>query len=272
MDREPKYLTKNAKEGDIYYFVIDQRYYFLKIVKIVKDKTLFEYFVVIFEKSYSKLPENNDDVDFRNIYKIKYKPKKHLLYILYTTETSELKIDRFDGAYRYKDKYDFHYWAKENDKNEYNPKIILDSSDTLHFGEVKPTDENGIMLFAESAKIGYLFDRIENDIKHKNKKIQKISPKYFPHWTDDVEVDIIIKMEKLFDKYLDECKKIDVEKALKKCVKSINKLNEKEYFIYTIEAEDIFDKIFEITKQYPVDESVVEKIIEENREWQMDMI
>ena len=267
MDKEPKYLTKNAKEGDIYYFVIDKRYYFLKIAKIVKDKALFKYFIVVFEKSYSKLPASSDDVDFKSIYKIKYKPKNHLLHIMYTTDTSEIKIDRNDIAYENKDKYDFHYWANENDKGEYNPKIIFDSSDTFHFGEVEIEDENGIRLLADSAKVGYLFGRIEEDLKHKNKKMLKISPKYFPHWADDVEVDIIIKMEKLFDKYLEECNKIGVEKALKKCVKSINKFNEKEYFIYTIESENIFDKIFEITKPFSIDESVIEKIIEENREW-----
>jgi hypothetical protein len=74
-------------------------------------------------------------------------------------------------------------------------------------------------------------------------------------------------MEKLFDKYLDECSKNGVEKALKKCVKSINKLDESEHFIYTIEAEDIFDKIFEVTEPFKVDESVITKVIEENREW-----
>jgi hypothetical protein len=32
-------------------------------------------------------------------------------------------------------------------------------------------------------------------------------------------------------------------------------------------AEDIFNKIFEVTEPFKVDESVITKIIEENRGW-----
>jgi hypothetical protein len=265
MDMEPKYLTENAKAGNIYYFLLDKRYYFLKIVKMITDEGYFGYFIVVFEKSYSKLPDCEDEMDFTNIYQIKYKPKNSLLYILCEFSTPELKIVRNSMGYKDRDKYELHYWS--NDKSsEYNPQIVFEAKDSFTWEELDE-EENGVHLYPEWANIGYIFGRIESDIKNKNKKILNISPKYFPLWMNEVEPDIIIKMEKLFDKYLDECSKNGVEKALKKCVKSINKLDESEHFIYTIEAEDIFDKIFEVTEPFKVDESVITKVIEENRGW-----
>ena len=263
MNKEPKYLTENAKEGDIYYFVLDNRYYFLKIIKIIAGEEFFRYDIAVFEKTYSKLPESKDEEDFVNIYQIKYKPKKTLLYITCEYKTRELKIDEFDMSYECREKYDFHYWSNEKEKNEYNPKIILDDASIAGWTE----DENGILVRSTSARIGYIFGRIEDDLKHKNKKLQKASPEYFPQWKDEIDAEIIIKMEKIFHRYLDGCSKNGVEKSLKKCLKSINKLDESEHFIGTIEAEDIFNKIFETTKPFQIEESAIEKIIEENREW-----
>lgn len=272
MGKETKYLTKNAKEGDIYYFLIDKKYYFLKIIKtatrLLETKfnekiTFFRYFLIVFEKSYSKLPNDKIETDFVNIYQIKHKPKNALLYTLYEDRTVELKIDERDALYEKKEMFDLHYWKNEGDKNEYCPKIITENVSPIEW----TANENGVQISPTPAKMGYIFGRIESDLKHKNKKLQKITPKYFLHWVNEIDTDIIIKMEKIFDKYLSECNKNGIEKPVKKCIKSINKLDENEHFIGTIEREDIIAKLFEITKPYNIDEKIMEGIIEENRDW-----
>jgi hypothetical protein len=87
--RSNKIFDKERQRGDIYYFIIEKRYYFLKIIRIDtriveaelnKKETWYCYYVIVFEKSYSKLPENKDEINFTNIYQIKYKPKNTLLY------------------------------------------------------------------------------------------------------------------------------------------------------------------------------------------------
>jgi hypothetical protein len=267
-NKEPKYLTNSAKEGDIYYFIVEKKYYFLKIIKIdtrtVETKLngkekLFCYYIIVFEKSYSKLPTNRNEMDFVNVYRIKYKPKNTLLYITCEYNTMELKIDKEDALYKTKELFNLHYWLNEGDRNEYIPKIIIKRVSWTE-------NENKILVSPTGAKIGYILDRIIDDIKYKNKKILKVSPKYFSRWINEIDTDIIIKVEKILNKYLEEYNKISVEKSLKKCIKDINKLDKIEHFIGTIEAENIFDTIMEISKGN-YDKNIIEKIINENREW-----
>jgi hypothetical protein len=108
-----------------------------------------------------------------------------------------------------------------------------------------------------------VFYILEEDEKHKNMKLKKIKPKYFKEWIETIEPEIIIKMENIIQKYEDANESIS--KELKKCMNRINKLNEKNNFIMTIEAEDIYDLLEKISKKHGIKD--FEKIIEENREW-----
>ncbi|GHS87337.1 hypothetical protein FACS189487_03300 [Campylobacterota bacterium] len=268
-NKEPKILTDNAKEGDIYYFELKGRYYFLQIVKIntrtketqlYGQKRVYDYFIVVFEKSYKKISDDIKEMNFVDIYQIKYKPKNTLLYIACEYDEPELKIGWWDIMYKDKDILALNYWGNETPKNEYNPKIII--------GDVSYTEnDKNILISSTGSNIGYIFDRILQDIKYKNKKSATITPRYFHKWLDEIDADIIIKMEKILTNYENNFDKENAEKLLKKCILNINKLDEKEHFIGTIESENIFDKIIEINKKYNLDENVIEKIIEENRGW-----
>jgi hypothetical protein len=162
--------------------------------------------------------------------------------------------------YENRNNLSLNYWGNEIVKNEYNPKIIIDRVSLT-------VNDKKILVSPTGAKIGFIFNRILEDIKHKNKKIITIIPKYFPEWLNEIDTDIIIKMEKILMDYENIYDKNNPEKLLKKCILSINKLDEKEHFIGTIESENIFDKIMEINKKYNLGENIIEKIIEENREW-----
>ena len=160
-------------------------------------------------------------------------------------------------------KYEIKYFGNYKASDELNPKIIRE-----YTMPAKCTfDENGIQVSHSPDDINLIFFVLEQDEILRNKKITEMNPRYFKAWIETIQPEVIKKMEKLFDKYLDECDKIGIEKALKKCVKSINKLDETKPFIGTIEAEDIFNKIFEVTKPHKDDEHIIEKIIEENRTW-----
>ncbi|MHC6203680.1 hypothetical protein ACYULU_10860 [Breznakiellaceae bacterium SP9] len=256
---ESKVLTKDVKEGDIYYFLISGHYYFLQIIKICIDldtfpQRKFRYFVIVFERSYRKMPKRNEP-DFKTIYEIKYKPKNTLLYVILSYETAELKIIEYDAAYKERNNYSLHYWGNEKVRSAYTPEIIMEDA-------VWTENDKGILITPSAAHIGYIFSRIEQDIKHKNKKLQKISPKYFSEWLNEIDIDIIIKIEKIVTAYENNCN----ENTLKNCIQGINKLDEKEHFVGTIERENIFDKIVEIGKNNMLEE-VVEKIINETRDW-----
>ncbi|MDR2081119.1 MAG: hypothetical protein LBP54_04450, partial [Campylobacteraceae bacterium] len=220
-NEKPKILTNNAKEGDVYYFKINERYYFLQIIKICTktiatklngQRTEYCYFIIVFEKSYKIIPENIEEMDFLNIYQVKHKPKNTLLYITCEYyDTPELKILQWDGMYKDRNIFSLNYWGNEIIKKEYNPKIILDSVSWT-------VNDKKILISPTGANIGYIFNVISNDEKYKNKKSVTIIPKYFHEWSNEIETDIIMKMEEILTDYENSCDKNDVENSLGKCI------------------------------------------------------
>ena len=253
---------KDVKTGDIFYTQVGKWYYFFQVIHITDDlpppydvSHKFGYFIVVFEKRYEELPATIDEIDLVNIYSAKYTRKGTVLYISHWDKVPEIKVKS--------NRYEIKYFDNCEISDEFNPKIIKKYTMPANC----KFDENGIQVSHQPDDINLIFYVLEQDEILRNKKIIEINPKYFKAWAESIQPEIIKKMEKLFDKYLDECTKIGVEKALKKSVKSINKLDETKCFIKTIEAEDIFNKFFEVTQAYQVDEHIVEKIIEENRTW-----
>ena len=270
LEREKMESLKNIKVGDIFYTQVGKWYYFFQIIHITDDlpppydvSHKFGYFIIVFEKRYEELPKTIDEMDLVNIYNAKYTRKGTVLYISHWDKVPEIKVrpNRIDSD-RYSE-YEIKHFGNYKVSDELNPKIIRDYTMPANC----KFDENGIQVSHTPDSINLIFYVLEQDEILKNKKITKINPKYFKEWTETIEPETIKKMEKIFDKYLDECAKIGVEKALKKCVKSINKLDDTREFIGTIEMEDIISKIFEITKTHQVDEHIIEKVIEENRTW-----
>jgi hypothetical protein len=257
---------KDIKEGDIFYTQFNKKYYFMQIIHITKDLPppydvdyKYGYFIVMFEKFYNVLPKSINEIDLINIYKTKYKPKNTILYISNWDTLPEIKLDKTHDDYKKYSKYEIKYFGNSKVSNEFNPKII----ENYILPSKHETDSDGLIVSHQPANIDWVFYILEEDEKHKNMKLKKIKPKYFKEWIETIEPEIIIKMENIIQKYENAYE--DIPKELKKCINSINKLDEKYHFVMTKEAEDIYDILTKISKRHDINN--FEKIIEENREW-----
>jgi hypothetical protein len=257
---------KDIREGDIFYIPFNKKYYFMQIIHITKDLPppydvdyKYGYFILLFEKSFNELPKTIAGLDLMNIYKIKYKPKNTILFISHWDIAPEIKLDPDMDNYKKYSKYEVKYFGNAKVSKKFNPEI---DKNFILPGEYKANDE-GIRISHTPAPIDWIFYMLESDEKNRNKKARKIKAKYFRKWLETIEPEIIIKIENIIQKYENSCENINRE--LKKCISAINKLNEKNNFIMTIEAEDIYDVLEKISKKHRLKN--FEKIIEDNREW-----
>ena len=93
-----------------------------------------------------------------------------------------------------------------------------------------------------------------------------IKPQYFTEWLEYVEPEQIIKTEKIVAKFQNNLDNKSALNELIKSVKALNKLDEKEGFIMTTEAENLVDKLTEIALSKGLNNEEIEKQIE-NRTW-----
>jgi hypothetical protein len=107
---------------------------------------------------------------------------------------------------------------------------------------------------------------IEQEEKGKTKKKNSITPRYFSEWLEYVEPDCIVKTEKILAAFEAELSQ-PTEKSLKKAVLALNKLEEKLGFIYTIEAENLHEKLIELATKKGLSDKLAAEIIDENRDW-----
>ena len=259
---------RNIKEGDIFYTQFNKKYYFMQVIHITDDLPppydvdyRYGYFIVVFEKPYKELPEIIEELDLINIYKVKDKPKKTLLFISCWGKLPEIGLREWEEGYKKYSKYEIKYFGNSKVSEKLNPAISIQTKLPANYTE----NDDGIVISPTPAGIGYMFYIFEQDEKYKNKKIEKINPKYFKEWLDTVDLEIIIKIEKIVQKY--ENANENISKELKKCVNAINKLDENNNFIGTIEMEDIYNILEKISKKHGINDSDFEKVVEENREW-----
>ncbi|MDR1315534.1 MAG: hypothetical protein LBK13_01565 [Spirochaetales bacterium] len=257
---------KDIKEGDIFYIPFNKKYYFMQIIHITKDLPppydvdyKYGYFIILFEKSFNELPETIEDLDLMNIYKIKYKPKDTILFISHWDIAPEIKLNSDMDNYKKYSKYGVKYFGNAKISKEFNPKI-----DTGFILPAKyKANDDGIRISHTPVDISWIFYRLEEDEKNRNKRFKGIKVKYFKKWLEIIEPEIIIKIENIIQKY--ENANENISRELRKCINAINKLNEKNNFIMTIEAEDIYDLLEELSKKHGIKD--FEKTIEDNREW-----
>lgn len=258
----------DIKEGDIFYTQFNKNYYFMQIIHVAKDHSLshgakykYGYFIVMFEKWYKYLPKTADELDLENIYKVKYKPKDTILYISHWDKVPEIKLNPSNDNYEKYRRYEIKYFCNKEVSKTFNPEIIK----RFELPADCKFNDDGVQISQTPASIGYIYYILEQDEKYKNKKLEKINTKHFKVWLETIEPEIIKKMEKLIEKY--ESINGNVNSELRKCIKSINKLDEKYSFIGTIEREDIYDILGRISQKHGVNENDFEKIMEENRDW-----
>lgn len=270
-------VVKNTKKGDIFYSEINKRFYFMQIIHITRATELsaeyrnsindykfnYGYFIVVFDKSFSVLPTTLKELDLNTVYRIKDRPKNSILYISHWSETREIKVkmDRIDCKIHAK--YKLVHFGNTKISNSFEPKIIksFTMSGSCQF------DKNRICITASPGDINWVYRCILQDQKKQLKKKKNIQPKYFKDWLEYVDDELIVKTEKIITTFELEAKTQDLKKTLKKCILALNKLNDKENFIMTIEAEHLFDTLIELSVKFGFPENVADEIIENNRDW-----
>jgi hypothetical protein len=267
--------AKNPKIGDIFYVIVNKKYFFMQVINLTENlpdpynaRTLkYAIFVVVFQKTFNQLPESIADLDLQNIYQPKFIWKKTLFYFSLWGSEPHIKFDPALMNYDYKDKYSLTFFANAKVSNALNPSI----DGQFGMPAISTDNENGIQISHSPMGLQVIIWAIEQDEKGKTKKKNSITPRYFCEWLEYVEPDCIIKTEKILaafeDAIDDETKSAEPAKALKKAVLALNKLEEKLGFIYTIEAENLHEKLIELATKKGLSQQQAAEMIDENRDW-----
>jgi hypothetical protein len=265
----------NVKEGDVFNVLINEKYFFMQVIHHEKEvidpsgiskKIGSNFYVVVFQKIFKTLPKSINELDLKNIYQPKYIWKNTLFYAKIWSEDQNIKFDNQLMYYDYKDKYKLTFFANTKISTEFNPKI------SPQFSLQTPTTHSTVKYddldtSPQPLAIQVLIWAIEQEEKGKTKKIKSITPLYFQEWLDYVEPDCIVKIEKIISTFINADASKIPQKELVKAVSAINKLDAKYNCIYTIEAEQIHEKLTEIAATKNIKVSEATQIIDLNREW-----
>ena len=257
---------KDIKTGNIYYVEINKTFYFLQVIHIVQtddNKNKFGYFLVVFDKTFRTLPTSIVDVDLKKIYQPKYLWKKTTLFAGIWNDEPNIKFRKDLMYYDLKDKYKIVFFGNSDVNETFDPKIIMYNSSS---GNYVRFNDDGIEVTHQSLALQVILWGLEQEEKGKTKKKISIRPKYFKEWLEYVDPDKIVKTEKIVAKFECSSDSKTFLKELKKSVLSINKLDEKETFITTIEAENLVDKLTEIGLSKGLNNEEIAKQID-NRAW-----
>jgi hypothetical protein len=261
---------KNIKLGDIFYIEINKKYFFMQIIHITKDLPppydidyKFGYFIVVFEKSFKELAKSTEELDLVNIYKVKYRPKNSILFVSHWDKFPEIKLKPDSTDYKKHSRYNLIYFGNTKISEKFIPDIHYEFIMPAHFTE----NSDGVIISHSPNDINWIFYILLQDEERRKDKIKNVELRYFEEWKENIDIDIIIKTEKIIQKFDVSDEKNNTQKELKKSVIGINKLNEKNNFIMTTEAENIYDKLVEISIKHGIKEAEAEKIIEDNRDW-----
>jgi hypothetical protein len=272
--------AKNPQKGDIFYVQVNKKYFFMQVIHLAENLPApynspnFKHgiFVLFFQKTFNQLPTTIADLDLQTIYQPKFIWKKTLFYFSLWGTEPHIKFDASLMRYDYKDKYALTFFGNAAVSNVLNPSII----EQFGMPAIGVDNENGIQISHSPQSIQGIIWAIEEDEKGKTKTKNSITPRYFTEWLENVEPDCIIKTEKIlhdFELQEVELKELELkvtaqaEKALKKAVLALNKLEEKMGFIYTIEAENLHEKLIELSIKKGIAEQIAQTIIDENRDW-----
>lgn len=271
MKNKSDIAIENINQGDIYYFKLNNKYFFLQILKIVTDLPApydidfkYGYYLAIFQKTFKGLPTIGE-LDLSNIYiKKHYLKNESCYYSLWNTEPN-IRFEKHLMHYDLKNKYEFIKFGNRSVKklNNFKPPLIPQFS-----MPAKAKYHNGIQNTHSPASIQHILISLESEEKQRTEKKKTIKALYFKEWLEYINGEAILKTEKAILQFQQKEGRIKTkENALKKCVENINKVDLKHSHIGTIEREDLFDKLIEISKTKEIEFLNAEIIINENRDW-----
>lgn len=262
---------ENISEGDIYYFNLNKKYFFLQILKIVTDLPApytidfkYGYYLAVFQKTFKELPKI-EDLDLSTIFVKKHYLKDEACYYSIWNKEPTIRFERHLLNYDLKDKYTFTKFgntivkAFDNFKPPLIPQFSMPAKTKYH---------NGIKNTHSPDSIQHILVSLESEERQRTEKKKIIKPIYFKNWLEYINGEAISKTEKAILLFQQKEGKVTTqENALKKCVEAINKVDLSHSHIGTIEREDIVDKLIEICKIKGIEIVNAEKIIENNRDW-----
>lgn len=257
----------DIKVGDIFYVDINSTYYFLQVIHIeqtTESKDKFGYFLVVFNKTFKTLPVSIDELDLQKIYQPKYIWKKTTLYAGIWNAEPHIEFRKDMMYYDLKDKYKVVYFGNSAVSRSFDPEIVMYNSSSSSYVEYNDAD---IQITHQPLALQVILWGLEQEEKGKTKKKLSIKPQYFKEWLEYIDAENIVRTEKIIAKFESSSNQKGLLTVLKKSVLSLNKLDEKESFITTIEAENVIDKLTEIALSKGLNESEVTQQIEKNRSW-----
>lgn len=262
--------VSNIKLGDIYYVQVNKRYYFLQVIHIAEnvahpygEQYQFGYFIVVLNQTFLELPTAIDGIDLTSIFQPKYIWRKTLFYFGLWDKEPCIRFDKSLMRYDYKDKYTLVKFGNAPVAETFKPAIDLQFSMPVICEE----NDDGVKISPSLSSIQTVIWAIEEEEKGKIKKRNAIVPRYFNEWLEYLEPDCIVKTEKIIAKFSEaEVLKL-LQKELKKAVIAINKLDEKYNFISTIEAENLVEKLLEISITKGMLQQEAMEIVDSNRDW-----
>jgi hypothetical protein len=271
MTKNSEIAIEKIEEGDIYYFKLNGKYFFLQILKVVTGLPepydvdfKFGYYIAVFQKTFRNIPKI-EDLDLSTVYINKHYRKNTVCYFSIWNKKPHIQFDKNLMDYELKDKYQLLKFDNRMVKNFDNfkpplvPQFSMPAQCEFH---------NGLQNTHQPMSIQAILKGLEEEEKARNSKVEKIKPSYFKEWLDYVNGDALLKTENAIVKYEEkEGRSKTLENALRKCIETINKVDEKFSHIGTIERENLVEKLIEISIAKELDEELVETIIEENRDW-----
>ncbi|MGB4812094.1 MAG: hypothetical protein WBP13_06390 [Methylophilaceae bacterium] len=265
-----KIAAENIQLGDIFYIQVSQRYYFLQVIHVTENATElygqsfnFGYFLMVLNKTFLELPSAIDELDLIHIYQPKFIWKKTLFYFGLWDKEPRICFDETLMHFDYKDKYPLIKFGNTPVSPDLSPAISRQFSLPLNV----VYNEDDVQISASPASIQLIIWAIEEEEKGKLKKRVAINPHYFKEWLDYVEPSCIVKIEKIITQFDMSNIEEDIQKALKKAVMDINKLDDKFSFIGTIEAEAIVEVLTEIAEKRGQTDQQAILTIDQHRNW-----
>ncbi|NQX41336.1 hypothetical protein SAMN05421820_107122 [Pedobacter steynii] len=262
--------ASDIKKGDLFYVELNERFFFMQVIHITTDLPApynqahkFGYFVVVFEKTYKTLPVEIEALELSKVYVTRYLWKKTALYV--SMWNSEPNIGFTDELmhYDYKDRYKLQFFANTKVSEPFNPPLIYD----FVLPAVSTENEDEITVSHQPLSLQMLLWALLEEEKKRNAKRKNITPLYFNSWKEEVEPDHILKAEKVITALQLNANPKGLDKALKKAVVALNKLDEKLGFIGTMEAEDLYECLLAIAVNAGLEEERALEIIESTRDW-----
>jgi len=234
----------HMKTGDLFQFRMKKKYGLCQIVHIGISTLLQKgsplYTAVIFNQLLDDKP-HIDDIKHLKLYQVQWKPKNLLLYFQVAGRTPTAKYVKIGNF-------------------PVNAQLELPTEDT----------NLGIRYPMLVANWQWALQRISDDLQHQ-KPDTKIASKYFSQWVNAVDTETLQRSEKIIDQLVASMTQSSTEAQktakLQTAIRKFNQLEEARSFLYTIEAEELYECLLTVATQCGIATHVAAEVIDRSKQW-----